>query len=120
ACWTANALFNATGFIAALFECVRVADDGGFVRLAREHMLSFWRRTGSPANRLGSHSVPARATVLHHAEVIGDCGYVLLTRVKDLGSGWEPVYYALVWNKQEGDWLLLREFVHQRTVPRWR
>lgn len=102
------------------FACVRVADAGGFVHLTREQMLSFWHRAGGHSKPSGGHSVPTRETVLHHAEVIRDTGFVLLTRVKDLGSGWEPIYYNLVWQKQESGWLLLREFVHQRTVPRWR
>jgi hypothetical protein len=101
------------------FACVRVADEGGFVHLTREQMLSFWRRAGGSSNASGGHSVPTRETVLHHAEVIGDTGFVLLTRIKNLGSGWEPMYYTLVWKRQESGWLLLREFVHQRTVPRW-
>jgi Domain of unknown function (DUF4440) len=102
------------------FACVRVADEGGFVHLTREQMVAFWQRAGGGSHRPGSHSVPTRETVLHHAEVVGDTGFVLLTRVKDLGSGWEPIYYSLVWTKQDSDWLLMREFVHQRTVPRWR
>lgn len=112
------------GAVAALYDpafaCVRVADAGGFVHLTREQMLSFWRRAGRHPKASGGHPVPTRETVLHHAEVIGDTGFILLTRVKDLGSGWEPMYYTLVWKKQGSDWLLLREFVHQRTVPRWR
>lgn len=102
------------------FACVRVADEGGFVHLTREQMLAFWHRAGGHSGGPGGHSVPTRETVLHHAEVAGDVGFVLLTRVKDLGSGWEPMAYCLVWKKQGSDWHLLREFVHQRTVPRWR
>jgi hypothetical protein len=101
------------------FTCVRVADEGGFVRLTREQMVSFWKRAVGQSQG-GGHAIPARETTLHDAEVIGDIGIVLLTRVKDLGSGWEPLFYNLVWKRQEGDWRLLREYVHQRTVPRWK
>jgi hypothetical protein len=95
------------------FTCVRVADEGGFVRLTREQMLSFF-------NRSGGHAIPTKDTMIQHAEVIGDIGLILLTRVKDLGNGWEPMFYTLMWKKQDGAWRLLREFVHQRTAPRWR
>jgi hypothetical protein len=51
--------------------------------------------------------------------LIGDTGLVLMTRVKDLGNGWEPMFYNLVWKRQNGQWRLLREFVHQKSAPRW-
>ena len=103
------------------FLCVRVADSGGFARLNREQMLAFLGtavREAIPSS--GSHAVATRDTTLHHAEIIGDFGFVLLTRVKDLGNGWEPLYYNLVWRKQDGEWRLLRELVHQKTAPDWR
>jgi hypothetical protein len=68
----------------------------------------------------GVQFIPTKETVIHHAEVVGDPGFVLMTRVKDLGSGWEPMYYSLVWRKRDGKWELLREFVHQRSVPKRR
>jgi len=104
------------------FSCVRIADDGGFVRLSREQMLTFLeqavkdavaRPTGS-----GHAAVQTRETIIHHAELVGDTGFMLMTRVKDLGNGWEPMFYNLVW-KQDGQWRLLREFVHQKSIPRW-
>ena len=66
----------------------------------------------------GGHVIPTKETTIHHAEVIGDTGYVLLTRVKDLGHGWEPMFYSLVWRKHDGEWRLLREFVHQKSIPK--
>ena len=105
------------------FSCVRIADDGGFVRLSREQMLTFLeqavkdavaRPTGS-----GHAAVQTRETVIHHAELVGDTGFMLMTRGKDLGNGWEPMFYNLVWKKQNGQWRLLREFVHQKSIPRW-
>ena len=58
-------------------------------------------------------------TTIHHAELVGDTGLILMTRVKDLGNGWEPMFYNLLWKKQDGDWRLLREFVHQKSAPQW-
>jgi len=95
------------------FTNVRVADDGGVVRLTREQVLQFLERaTAKP--------FPTRETRTEHLEVVGDQGFVLLVRIKDLGQGWEPMFYSLVWKKHGDDWRLLREFVHQRTLPKTR
>jgi ketosteroid isomerase-like protein len=100
------------------FTCVRVADQGGFARLSRDQMLAFFKRPAQPG--AGGHAIPTKDTTVHHVEVIGDTGFVILTRVKDLGNGWEPMFYTLVWKQQGGAWRLLREFVHQKSVPKWR
>lgn len=100
------------------FVCVRVADEGGFAKLSREQMLGFFNRPGAQAKGAAAHAIPTKETTIHHAEVIGDTGYVLLTRVKDLGKGWEPMFYTLVWTRTGGEWHLLREFVHQRSIPK--
>jgi ketosteroid isomerase-like protein len=101
------------------FLNVRVADDGGFVRLSGPQILAMLKAPKSAATP-GIKSIPTRETVIQHAEVVGDMGFVLMTRVKDLGNGWEPIYYSLVWQKGGGKWELLREFVHQRSVPKAR
>jgi hypothetical protein len=107
----------------ANFTCTRVADDGGFVKLTREQMLSFLeqavRAASNPSTKTGHAAVQTRETKIHHAELTDDMAYVLMTRVKDLGNGWEPMFYNLVWKKQDGDWRLLREFVHQKSSPQW-
>ena len=102
------------------FMCVRVADEGGFVQLTREQMLAFFRNaTGSlPAGQTGTHSIPTQKTTIHYAEALGDAGFVLLTRIKNIGNGWEPMFYNLVWKRQGSDWRLLREFVHQKSIPK--
>ncbi len=102
------------------FCCVRVADEGGFAHLSREQMLAFLNRAVAHAagGKSGGEAVATRETVFHHAEVRGDTGFVLLTRVKNLGSGWEPLFYNFVWQRHEGGWRLVREFAHQKTVPR--
>jgi len=93
------------------FVNIRVADEGGVVRLTREQVLQFLARPG-----VGS--LPTKETTVQHAEVADDQGLVFLVRVKDLGQGWEPMFYSLVWKKQGGDWRLWREFVHQRRLPK--
>ena len=100
------------------FLCVRVADEGGFTQLTREQMLSFLKRSTSGA--AGGHSVPSKDSQVHHAEIFGDMALVLVTRVKNLGKGWEPMFYTLLWKQHGNTWTLCREFVHQRTVPNWR
>jgi hypothetical protein len=99
------------------FLNVRVADDGGFVRLSGRQILAMLNPTVA-GEAPPIQPIPARDTVIHHAEVIGEMGFVLMTRVKDLGAGWEPMYYSLIWQKRAGSWELLREFVHQRSGPR--
>ena len=102
------------------FICVRVADEGGFVQLTRAQMLAFWRNATSspPAGQPGTHSIPTQKTTIHYAEALGDTGFVLLTRIKNIGNGWEPMFYNLVWKRQGSDWRLLREFVHQKSIPK--
>lgn len=99
------------------FLCIRVADAGGFAQITADQMLSFLRRAFS--GQAVGHTVPAKNTIIHHAEVLGDSAVVLVTRMKDLGNGWEPLFYSLLWRKQGSNWRLLRECVHQRSVPNW-
>ncbi len=98
------------------FLNIRVADDGGLAWLTGAQILSI---LGTPGG--GNHSLPARGTVVHRAEIAGDSGFVLMTRLKDLGDGWVPVFYnliwSLVWDQTGGKWQLLREFVHQKSFP---
>ena len=99
------------------FLCVRVADDGGQANLSRQQMLSFLNQAvktacNQPAST-GHAAVQTRETTIHYADLTSDIAFVLMTRVKDLGNGWEPMFYNLVWKKQGGNWRLLREFVHQ-------
>lgn len=101
------------------FTCVRVADEGGFARLSREQMLGiFGRAAARGKGKAGGHAIPTKETTIHHTEAIGDTGFVLLTRVKDLGHGWEPMFYTLVWKRDGGEWRLLREYVHQKSIPK--
>jgi ketosteroid isomerase-like protein len=95
------------------FTCVRVADEGGVVRLSREQILQVFKRAGG-------HTLPTKDTTIHHVEIIDDLGYVLLTRTKDMGKGFEPLYYNFIWKRNGAEWRLLREFVHQRTLPKWK
>src|SRR5262249_47679270 len=88
------------------FQCIRVADGGGLALLNAEQMLSFLRRATS--GRAVAHEVPTKNSTIHHAEVLGDSAVVLVTRVKDLGSGWEPLFYTLFWKRQNSSWRLLR------------
>ena len=99
------------------FLNVRVADDGGFVRLSGPQILAMLKPPGA-GSAPGTQAIPTRETVIQHAEVIGEMGFVLMTRVKNLGSGWEALYYSLVWHKRDSRWELLREFVHQRSSPK--
>jgi hypothetical protein len=95
----------------------RVADDGGLAWLTGAQILSILEVSKN-------HAPPTRDTVIHRAEVVGDSGYVLMTRMKDLGHGWEPMFHTLIWglhwDETGGRWLLLREFVHQKSFPRFR
>src|SRR5262249_3114484 len=79
------------------FKCVRVADDGGFTTLTSTQMLSFLNQAVQSASRAftgsGGHAaVQTRETTVHHADATGETAFVLMTRVKDLGNGWEPMF----------------------------
>jgi ketosteroid isomerase-like protein len=96
------------------FLNIRVADDGGLASLTGAEILSILKISGE-----GKHTLPIRETVIHLAEIVGHSGYVLMTRIKDLGNGWEPMFHSLVWGLSgHGKWLLLREFVHQKAFPK--
>jgi len=99
------------------FLCVRVSDEGGLAHLTREQMLNFLKQATSAAAE--GHSVPVKSSVVHHAEALGNTALVLITRVKDLGNGWEPLFYSLLWTQHDSSWRLSREFVHQKTIPNW-
>lgn len=114
---TANVDRLATAY-AADFTCIRVADAGGFVQLTADQMLSFMRRTISGQTDV-KHAVPTQSTKIHHTEILGDSAIVLLTRTKDLGNGWEPLFYTLFWKRHAGSWHLQREIVHQKSAPNW-
>src|SRR5262245_13148796 len=80
------------------FVNIRVTDAGEVVRLDRTQMLSI-------LGRAGGHRIPTQRTSIQHVEVIGDQGLILLTRIKDLGDGWEPMFYSLVWRREGEKWL---------------
>ncbi len=104
-----------TGFLS-----VRVVDAGQFIKMDYDQMVSFWKIiTGrqTAANASNRKTITSTSTVIHYMEIIGDTGYVLMTRVKDFGSGPEPVFYNLIWVNKSNKWFLLREIVHQRTAP---
>jgi len=91
------------------FSNIRVADDGGRAQLSGDQILFILKATAKTWRPR-----PARETKIHHAQVAGDWGEVLITRLRDLGHGWEPEFLTLIWRKIAGKWLLSREFVHQR------
>jgi hypothetical protein len=104
------------------FVSIRVVDQGPLIKMDRQQMINFWKMvTGKkPAGTPGINykAITVEKTTVHFTEIIGDMAYVLLTRIKDLGSGPEPMFYNLVWKKRGNNWFLFREIVHQRTLPR--
>ncbi len=102
------------------FLSVRVVDAGQFIKMDYNQMVSFWKiimGRQSVANGSNRKTITSTSTVIHYMEMIGDTGYVLMTRVKNFGSGPEPVFYNLIWVNKNSKWFLLREIVHQRTAP---
>lgn len=102
------------------FLSVRVVDAGQFIKMDYNQMISFWKMiTGRQSMASGSirKTITSTSTVIHYMEIIGDTAYVLMTRIKDFGSGPEPVFYNLIWVNKNSKWFLLREIVHQRTAP---
>jgi ketosteroid isomerase-like protein len=94
------------------FRNIWLSADGEMAELTGTQILFILKASAD-----APHSLPVSGTVIHHAEMAGDSGYVLVTRNKDLGNGWEPAFYTLIWRKIGGKWLLSREFVHQKTFP---
>lgn len=102
------------------FLSVRVVDAGQFIKMDYNQMVSFWKMLAgrqTQANSSNRKVILSTSTVIHNLEIIGDTGYVIMTRVKDFGNGPEPVFYVLIWVYKNNKWFLLREIVHQRTMP---
>jgi ketosteroid isomerase-like protein len=93
------------------FVCHRVPDHGDAVRLPRQTMLDIFARQAVPTNRTGT-------TTVDSVEVIDGMGIVVLRRNKDFGDGDQTMFYCLIWRRGvEGQWRLVREYVHQRQLP---
>ncbi|MGC4045180.1 MAG: nuclear transport factor 2 family protein [Armatimonas sp.] len=100
------------------FQCLRVADSGGSVRLPRDKMLHFWEQAISSARPNGlirSHAIPTRNTRIWFLDSHGTEATILMTRQKRLQTNWENLFYVLRWVRQNGEWKLLREYVHQKS-----
>jgi hypothetical protein len=101
------------------FLSIRVVDAGQVIRMDYQQMLYFWkmlagRKISSGVNTGG---IVTQKTTVHYIEISGSTGYILMTRIKDLGHGPEPMFYNLIWINKAGKWYLLREIVHQKTLP---
>lgn len=104
------------------FVSIRVVDSGPFIKMNYNQMVSFWKMqaTRQPTSKVFSHkAIINQSTTIHNIEILGDTAYILLTRVKDLGSSPEPMFYVLIWTFKKGNWYLFREIVHQRTMPKF-
>ncbi len=102
------------------FLSIRVVDAGQFIKMDYKQMVYFWKMQSdkqAERNTLHRQAIVTQKTTIHYIEILGDTGYVLLTRIKDLGSGFEPMFYNLIWTRKNNKWYLLREIVHQRTMP---
>lgn len=101
------------------FLSIRVVDAGQFIKMDYRQMVYFWKMqlNKQTANSFNLQSIVTKKTTIHYIEVLGDTAYVLLTRIKDLGNGPEPMFYNLIWINKNNKWYLLREIVHQRTMP---
>lgn len=112
---------NIISFYDPAFKSIRVVDQGSLVQMDRQQMINFWKMIAGKTAGTGGISrqtMVAMKTTIHLTEIINDLAYVLLTRIKDLGSGPEPMFYNLIWKKSSGHWYLFREIVHQKTMPR--
>jgi hypothetical protein len=102
------------------FVSIRVVDAGQFIKMDYQQMISFWNmqmNRQKTANGFSHMAIKNQNTSIHFVEILGNTGYVIMTRIKDLGSGFEPLFYNLIWVNKNGKWYLLREIVHQRTLP---
>lgn len=101
------------------FSHVWVADDGGQAELTGEQILFILKATAKtwrprPARETKIHRAEIHRASNHAGELACEWGEVLVTRLRDLGAGWEPEFLTQIWRKMAGKWLLSREFVHRR------
>lgn len=101
------------------FLSIRVVDAGQFIKMDYKQMVYFWKMqlNKQTDNSFNQRSIVTQKTTIHYLEVLGDKAYVLLTRIKDLGNGPEPMFYNLIWIVKNNRWYLFREIVHQHTIP---
>jgi len=111
---------QAIAYYDSAFISIRVVDAGQFIKMDYQQMISFWNMQKNRQKSTSGFShmaIKNQNTIIHFVEIIGNTGYVIMTRIKDLGSGFEPLFYNLIWINKNGKWYLLREIVHQRTLP---
>ncbi|MEP6747841.1 MAG: hypothetical protein ABJB86_08945 [Bacteroidota bacterium] len=104
------------------FLSIRVVDEGQLIKMNYQQMIYFWKTISGRVAADSTHRPPiiTQKTTVHYVEISGDTGLVLMTRIKDLGHGPEPMFYSLTWIYKNDKWNLLREIVHQRTLPNFR
>jgi hypothetical protein len=72
-------------------------------------LLSAWLETNLNASFAGAPAMTSGMYKHFAMDVVAFAGLALL----------EPMFYSLVWKRQDGTWRLLREFVHQKSAPQW-
>lgn len=106
-------------FYDSAFLSIRVVDAGEFIKMDYKQMVYFWNMQikKQTTKSFDHHSITTQKTTIHYMEILGDTGYVLLARIKNLGNGLEPMFYTLIWINKNDRWYLFREIVHQRSMP---
>ncbi len=102
------------------FLSLRVVDEGPFIKMDYKQMIAFWNmqlNRQQTANSFNHRDIINGKTTIYYIEISGDTATVILTRIKDLGKGPEPMFYDLTWINKNNKWYLFREIVHQRTMP---
>ena len=102
------------------FISIRVVDEGQFIKMDYKQMVGFWQtqiNNQQAKSSFNHRSITNGQTTIHYMEILGDTAYIILTRIKDLGKGPEPMFYNLIWINKNNKWYLFREIVHQRTMP---
>lgn len=89
-----------------LLRIVKLEEGGRTVVLNKEENMSFFR------TKLLSNSEPlSKEAVFHYAEIIGDRGYVYLTRRMALNGQKEELKYHIEWFNNGGSWQVIHENV---------
>lgn len=90
---------------------VRLDEKGNVTVIDKEENMAFFRsKRESGATHL------SRQTDYHYAEIMGDKGYVFLTRVMKLMDRWEELKYHIEWEFKDNRWRVIHENVYAQPI----
>lgn len=97
----------------AELRIVRLDEKGNVLVINKAENMKFFR-----AKRQSGAAPLSKETEFHYAEVIGNRGYVFLTRVMKLSDRWEELKYHIEWKYENNRWQVVHENVYAQPIKK--